>query len=427
MDNKKAAQALLNFINTSPSAFHVVATAKSALRSAGFKELLPGQDWVLLPGEQYYLTPYDSMLIAFSIGPDGPGKLRIAAAHTDFPCLRIKPACSLQEKSYGKLNVEPYGGLIYNTWLDRPLSIAGKVALRGDDPFHPDIYWLDMKRPVLTIPNLAIHMNREINKGVTINPQKDLLPLAQTIEADTPKDFFMTQLASELDCLKESILAYELTIYPFEQGSLLGFNNDFISSPRLDNLTSVQACLVGLMESHRAQGLNVVALFDNEEVGSRTKQGAGSFVLAQTLERIYTALGGGRNEFLRQQSHAFMLSVDVAHGLHPNAPEKNDLTNIPILNNGVVLKTAANQSYAGDCEAMAIMGELCTTHHIPYQIFANRSDVAGGSTLGSIASTLLPIRTMDIGIPLLAMHSSRETMGSRDQQSLESLITVFFS
>lgn len=428
MDDVKVAEDLLKFIDFSVSPFHAVKASEDILKEAGFSELLTTKEWQLKPGGKYFTQVYGSTLIAFTIGENPRNRLRIAAAHTDFPCLRIKPAASLAENGYGKLNVEVYGGMILNTWLDRPLSVAGKVVLAGKDAFSPKTKYIDIKRPLLTIPNLAIHMNRKVNEGVELNRQKDMLPLATMLPKELKDtDFFADLLAKELACEKEEILSYELTVYPTENGCVFGFAEEFISSPRLDNLTAVKGCLDGLLEGKCPDGINIIALFDNEEVGSRTKQGAGSLVLPQIIERIYETLGYSRQAYFADIAGGFMLSVDVAHAMHPNMPEKNDITNKPILNGGVALKVAASQSYAGDAEAVAVIRGLCQEAELSYQYFVNRSDITGGSTLGSIASSLLPMRTMDIGIPILAMHSARETMGLKDQATLKKLLCVFFS
>lgn len=428
MDDVKVAEDLLKFIDFSVSPFHAVKASEDILKKAGFSELLATKEWQLKPGGKYFTQVYGSTLIAFTVGENPRARLRIAAAHTDFPCLRIKPAASLAENGYGKLNVEVYGGMILNTWLDRPLSVAGKVVLAGKDAFSPKTKYIDIKRPLLTIPNLAIHMNRKVNEGVELNRQKDMLPLATMLPKELKDtDFFADLLAKELACEKEEILSYELTVYPTENGCVFGFAEEFISSPRLDNLTAVKGCLDGLLEGKCPDGINIIALFDNEEVGSRTKQGAGSLVLPQIIERIYETLGYSRRAYFADIAGGFMLSVDVAHAMHPNMPEKNDITNKPILNGGVALKVAASQSYAGDAEAVAVIRGLCQEAELSYQYFVNRSDITGGSTLGSIASSLLPMRTMDIGIPILAMHSARETMGLKDQTTLKKLLCVFFS
>ena len=428
MTKEQTAQELLSFISRSVSPFHSVEAGVQLLKQNAFQELLPDTVWKLKKNGKYFVRVYGSSLMAFVIGKNPRAELHIVSAHTDFPCLRVKPAAAVQANGYGKLNVELYGGMIRSTWMDRPLSLAGKVVLQGKDAFHPEVRLMDLSRPVMTIPSLAIHMNRKVNEGVELNPQKDMLPLlTMTEDEEGQADFFSALLAEELSCAKEEILSYELTVYPAEQGCLLGSRQEFISSPRIDNLTSVKACLSGLFRGDSQEGLHVAALFDNEEVGSRTKQGAGSLVLPMLLERIYLALGLTRADYLQDIAGGFMLSADVAHAIHPNVPEKNDITNKPVLNGGVVLKLAASQAYAGDAEAAAIVTALCRQAEIPHQYFVNRSDEKGGSTLGSILSALLPLRTMDIGVPILAMHSARETMGTADQTALEALVQEFFS
>ena len=426
-------EGLLEFIRKSPSPFHTVQAGKELLAEGGFQELQRTERWNLQAGGKYFFDVYGSTLMAFQLGTKPvlhgtEAALRIAAAHTDFPCFRIKPAAGIKKESYGSLNIETYGGLILSTWQDRPLSLAGKIVLRGPDAFHPEVRLVDFERPLMTIPSLAIHMNRKVNEGVALNPQKDLLPLFQMLESEgKDADFFAEALAYECGCLKEDILSYELSAYPVEQGCKVGFAGEFISSPRLDNLTSVKACLDGILRGTLDSGLQVAALFDNEEVGSRTKQGAGSAILMQLLQRIYTQFGSNQEDLMQDIAAGLMLSADVAHALHPNYADKNDPTNKPVLNGGVVLKQAASQSYAGDAEAVAITAELCRQNGIAFQQFVNRADAKGGSTLGSIASALVPVRTMDIGIPMLAMHSARETMGVKDQAAITALVTAFFS
>lgn len=269
-------------------------------------------------------------------------------------------------------------------------------------------------------------MNRQANDGVALNPQKDLLPVMGLDDQALTNHFFLDFLSEKCHCLPEAILSYDLTVYPCETGCSLGWHDEFISSPRLDNLTSVLACLMGLVKEDRADGLNVTALFDNEEVGSQTKQGADSQILPGILRRIYHAFGFTDDDFSADLGQAFMLSVDVAHAIHPNVPEKCDVTNQPIMGHGVALKIASSQRYAGDATAVAVVKALCRENEIPYQVFMNRSDIPGGSTLGSLLSANLPLRTMDIGIPITAMHSCRELMGAADEESLVRLIRAFF-
>ena len=423
-EEKSCAEDLIEFIDASTSPYHVVEQSTKLLRSVPMNENV-----AFSAGQVCSFSLYNTGIIFVAIGKNAAkGPLRIACAHTDFPCLRVKSNPILNVHGYGKLNVEVYGGMIRNTWMDRPLSLAGAVALRGADPFAPTLRRVDFRRPLMIVPNLAIHMNRKVNEGIELKPQKDLLPLffqnADGDEDDTKK--LLVLLAEELGVSAEDILSYDLNAYPYERGCLLGCDDAFLSAPRLDNLSSVKACMDAIREWH-GEGIRVVALFDNEEVGSRTKQGAGSTALAMILERVYDVIGLERREYLAKILEGFCLSVDVAHALHPNAPEKADPTNYPLLGGGVVLKVASNQSYAGDPEAFAVVAGLCERDDIPYQVFTNHSDAPSGATLGSILSTQIPMRTMDIGAPILGMHSARETMGTTDQMALTRLIRSFFS
>lgn len=418
---------LLEYIDNSTSPYHTVKASADVLKAKGFEELQLDELWAFSEGD-YFVKVYDTTLIAFHVGTNLRDSLRIASAHTDFPALRVKPNPLIEAKGYGKLNVETYGGLILNTWLDRPLSMAGVVVTRSEDPFHPEIHYVDMARPLLTIPNLAIHMNRNINDGVALDKQLHMLPLFMMAnETEAINDEWLTFLSEQVKRPAEDILSYELTLYPVEGGTTFGRYDEFISSPRIDNLTSCMACLEGILEAQQveAEGLRLIALFDNEEVGSRTKQGGASTILSQLVERIYMATGHTKAECYADIAGGFMLSADVAHGYHPNYPEKNDMTNVPVLNQGLVLKVAASQSYAGDAWAMATVKALCETNDIPYQIYVNRSNIPGGSTVGSISSAMLTMRTMDVGVPILAMHSARETMGANDQEALEHLMRAF--
>ena len=425
MNQMDDAEKLLQLTEEGTSPFHVTASVERQLQKAGFQKVELGEDWKLEKGGRYYLAHHGSSLLAFTIGKDyrnGDG-FRIAAAHTDFPGLRIKPAPEVKKAGYRQLNVEVYGGAILNTWLDRPLSASGRVALRSDDVFHPRMCLVDFKKPFLTIPNLAIHMNREVNKGVELNRQTDMLPVFGLEDSEE----FLTRLAEQLQVDREDILEYELGLYNTDTGDYLGLAEEFISSPRLDNLTSVQAITTAMIEGGRERGINVAAYFDHEEIGSRTKQGAGSTLLSAVLERILLSLTENRAEFLETYGDSMLLSVDVAHGIHPNHTDKHDPTNQNVLGKGVCIKEACTQSYATDSEAVAIVQQICESRGISYQKFVNRSDIAGGSTLGSIASSVLPVRTVDIGVPLLAMHSGRELMGTADQESLRQLIQEFYS
>ncbi len=426
MNTERVAEKLLETLKRSTCSFTTAKYAMERLKSAGFTELPLSKAWNPARGGKYYVNLYDSGVVAFTVGLQS-GRLCIAAAHTDHPCLYIKPKPEMTEKDYGKLNVEVYGGAILNTWLDRPLSVAGKVTLRSSEIFHPKTRIVDFERPICTVPNLAIHLNREINKGVELNRQKDMLPLCAMLDETWNRDgFFMEYLAEELSVRPEEILDYELYVYNCEEGCVLGLNNDFISAPRLDNITSVEACVQAILKDPAASGVHMIALYDNEEIGSRTKQGADSVLLSMIVEKLYTALDYSREDLIRETLEGFLLSVDVAHGLHPNRPEKSDPTNVDLLNRGIILKRAASQSYATDCESIGILEQICEKYRIPYQKYESRSDGTTGSTLGTIANKYLPMRAADIGAPVLAMHSARELMGMKDQAYLEEFLTKYF-
>lgn len=421
---------LTTFLEKAVSPYHAVEACKEVLESAGFEEVHLKNRWQIKQGGKYFMCHFGSTLIAFTVGEDyQPGDgFRIAACHTDFPCFRVKPNPEMTENQYLKLNVEPYGGMILNTWLDRPLSMAGRVSLRSENMFKPELRLVDFKKPMFLIPNLAIHMNRKVNEGVELNKQTDMLPLCGLYEEPSEKEgFFSKLLAEELNVEKEDILEYELNLYNADKPETTGLKDEFLSAPRLDNITSVLAILDGIAKGERKRGINVACFFDNEEIGSRTKQGAGSAILNIVLEKLSDTLNPGCGMFVENMAESILLSVDVAHGLHPNQPGKSDPTHKNILGRGFVIKEAASQSYATDSEAVAILRQLCDSENIPYQRFANRSDSAGGGTLGSIASALLPVLTMDVGVPLLAMHSARELMGIEDQKSLEKMVEAFYT
>lgn len=421
---------LFDLLGKSVTPFHTVSAAQEQLEEAGFQELQMKNSWVMEPKGKYFMKHHDSTLLAFTVGEKAGygGSFRIAAAHTDFPCLHLKPNPEVVCESYAQVNVEVYGGAILNTWLDRPLSLAGKVALRSEEIFKPEIRLIDVKDKIFTIPNLAIHMNREVNDGVALNKQTDMLPLVGMIKDELEKkNFMMTYLAKKLDVKMEDILDYELFLYCAEEPTYIGIDQEFISAPRLDDVNSVQALLSGIIEGENNNGYNLIALFNHEEIGSSTKQGAGSSLLNSVLEKILIANGRTSEQVIESMYDSILLSVDVAHALHPNKPAKMDITNKPVLNGGIIIKEACAQTYATDCEAVAIIQQICESEHIPYQKFVNRSDERGGGTLGAIASALLPVKTIDVGVPLLAMHSAKELMGAKDELALYQLVKAFFS
>lgn len=417
---------LMITLKDATSPFHTVRNAAEKLRFAGFEELKPEDSWKLDRGGRYYVDIYGTTLFAFTIGEnfDADNGVRLAAAHTDWPCLRVKPAPEIIKNGYATLNVEVYGGPILNTWLDRPLSIAGRVTVKGENEFSPRNILVDFKRSILTIPNLAIHLS----KGLELNKQVDLSPIIGMIGEQLDKDdYFIKMLADEVKVKPEDIVFFDLYIYNTDSSQLMGINCDFISSPRLDDTTGVEACINGILESDNADSLNVSILFDNEEIGSCTKQGAGSVITGVILEKIMESLGVSREKYLSSLFKSTMLSIDVAHGIHPNHPEKYDVTSTAVLNKGIVIKTNSNQSYATDGASVGIVKAICDNNDIPYQMYANRSDVVGGSTLGSIAAAFTAVQTVDIGVPVLAMHSARELMGVKDMAALNELVINFFN
>lgn len=429
-EEQQFAQELLDFIDASPSSFHVVENLKKMLMLQGFEALLPEKKWSLIPGGKYFVTRNNSALIAFIVG-QGKADLhgfRLIGAHTDSPGFRVKPLAEIPvEKHYLKLNVETYGSPILNTWLDRPLSLAGRIVLRGDSPFAPQIKLFRSNHPLLVIPNLAIHMNRKVNEGVELNKQKDLLPLLTQISGDLQKEgLLINYIADTLTCLPEEILDFDLFLHEFEKGCLLGLQQEFISSGRLDNLAMIHAGAWALARTKPALMTQVLACFDHEECGSTSKQGAASPFLTHVLERILVAQKKDREAYFRALANSFLISADMAHALHPNAGEKHDPVNRPVLNGGPVIKLSANQSYTTDAESAAVFTALCQHAGVPFQKFVNRSDERGGSTIGPISSTHLDIRSVDIGNPILAMHSIRELGGVKDHWAMAKVFSTFY-
>lgn len=419
---------LFDLLQKGTSQFHTILAAKETLIKEGFEELEFKENWQLTRGGKYLLSHHGSTLFAFTIGKEFQAEdgFRIAASHGDFPGFRIKPNAGMEVKGYLQLNTEGYGGAILSSWLDRPLSVAGRVVLKSDDVFKPKVQFIDMKKPVLIIPNLAIHFNREMNKGVELRKQVEMLPIYGTASEELTKDGFAMAVAEALGVTKEDILDYELTIYNTDKPEIVGLKEEFVLSPRLDNLTSTQAIMEGIVNSQRAKGLNMMVVFDHEEIGSCSKQGAASTLLTTVLEKIYVSLGMTKADYVAALEDSLFMSVDVSHAYHPNYGAKYDITNQHVLNQGFAIKEAAGQSYATDSEAIAIVQQICEKEQIAYQKFVKHSDSVGGGTLGSISSAMLPIRTVDMGVPILAMHSSRETMGVKDYESLIDFMEAYY-
>ena len=327
-----------------------------------------------------------------------------------------------------QLLADPYGGMIHSTWLDRPLSAAGVVTVRSESVLAPERLRVDFGKPILTIPSLAIHLNREVNKGVAYNPNKDMLPVCATVEKEFNKDgFFLKKLAEQLHVEPDDILSYDLCLYNAEEPVLCGFDEDILTSPRLDNITSTYAILYGITNCARKRGVTAAILFDNEEVGSGTKQGADSATLGLILEKISIALGANRSEYIDSLTAGFMLSCDVAHAKHPNHADMADGTSASEMNKGVSLKMNYEQRYATEAAGIGIIEGICKKHDIPYQRYMNRPDLRGGGTLGSYAASQLGMSVADVGVPMLAMHSCRETMGAKDQDALNRLVEAYMN
>lgn len=418
MTEIKFAQDLIDFLYDSPTAFHAVENVKKVLENAGFEEVKEEERWNLKKGGKYYTTKNKSALVAFVVGNgeiENSG-FKIIGAHTDSPTFRIKPACEMVvENTYVKLNTEKYGGAILSTWFDRPLSVAGRVVIKGESILYPETRLVNIKKPILVIPNVAIHMNREVNTGFDINAQRDTLPLLALVNEELEKgNYLLNAMAKELGVEAKDIVDFDLYLYEYEKGSIIGLMDEFISSSRLDDLQMVHAGIDALIKAPVVGGTNVMVCFDNEEIGSATKQGADSDMLANILERIALSFGKGREDFFRALAKSFLISADNAHAVHPNSPDKHDPTSRPMVNKGPVIKLNANFAYTTDSESSAVYEAVCKAAEVPYQKFVNRSDVRGGSTIGPISSTHLNIRSVDIGNPTFAMHSVRELAGVKD-------------
>ncbi len=428
-EQQEFANDLIDFISYSPSTFHATRNIKAALLRKGFKELNLTEEWNIEKEGRYFVSQNDTSLIAFVVGMGAPETdgFRIIAAHTDSPCIKIKPSPEISQNGYLKLNTEIYGGAILSTWFDRPLSIAGRVAIKSKNPFKPEIRQFNAKRPLLVIPNLAIHFNRNVNHGVEINPQAHVQPLLTCVKSPLENiNYLVDLIASELNTSPDNILDFDLTLYDTEKGTLVGANNEFILSPKLDNLSMIHAAMESLFTSPVINSTQIVACFDNEEVGSRTRQGAGSPFLKNVLERIIYKLNGDKEEYMRAIYNSFLISADPAHAIHPNYAEMSCPTNRPIINHGPVIKYNADQKYTTDAESAAVFVALAQAAGSPIQRYTNRSDLAGGSTLGSISSTQVDIKSVDVGTPMLAMHSARELCGVYDHFNMKNIFKEFF-
>ncbi|MCM1066169.1 MAG: M18 family aminopeptidase [Muribaculaceae bacterium] len=404
---------LCKFLDDSPVNFWAVDTVRHRLEEHGFSELKMEEEWTLTPGDRRYVTKNGSAIFAFIVGQaDAARGFNMVAAHSDSPGFRIKPKCEMPFEGGGlKLNTEVYGGPILYTWFDRPLSVAGRVMLRSSDPLHPEIRLLRIDRPILIIPHLAIHFNRAVNEGNKLSKQKDMLPVAAIDGCEASEGFVRLAIADELGVAAEDIIDYDISLYTTQKACCTGYWGNMISSGRLDDLSMVHAGLTALLLKADVPSdyTRVLAIFDNEETGSGTKQGAASPVLEHILRRIVYCKGGSEADFFRAVASSFMISADNAHGFHPNYPEKYDPTNHPVLGGGPCIKVNANCKYMTDAESATVFATLCERAGVPCQYFVNHSDVAGGSTLGNILTSQIPLRGVDMGAPLWAMHSACET------------------
>ena len=425
---------VITLLNESPTNFQAIKCLKDYLKKADFRELDIKQPFPKLsPGSLCFVTKDDASLFAFRIGNENPANVgfKIIAAHADSPSFRIKPNSEmLCEGGLIKLNIESYGSPIFYTWFDRPLSLAGRVFLRTNSPFHPLCRLFHIKRPLLVIPHLAYHLNKTVNDGNNLSIQKDMLPIISIIRESLEKDnYLLSVIAKELNVDKNEILDFELNLYDTTAACLLGVNNEFINSGRMDNLLMVYAALNALVNSSRNDMSQVLAVFDNEEVGNTTKQGAASPILRNLLERILISSNGCNSEsFYIAMENSFMICADTTHAFHPNYSEKYDPTNHVILGKGPAIQTNANKRYSTDAESASVFIEICKREGVPFQYYTNHSDIPGGSTLGNIFSIQLPIRSVDVGIPLLGMHSIRETASIEDLYlTINSFISFFNS
>lgn len=424
-------KSLINFLNDSPCNFLAVDTVKGMLSEAGFREQRLENAFDVKQGDKFFFTKNDSAIFTVKVGKKQPVEtgFKIVAAHSDSPCFRIKPhAAMLTDGGLVKLNTEVYGGPILYTWFDRPLSIAGRVILKGKKALRPVTRLIKIERPLLTIPHLAIHFNRAVNEGNPLSKQKDLLPIFALVNERLEADNLLVNLvADELKVAVEEILDFDLLLYDTTPACTFGLRDEFISSGRLDDLSMVHAAITALLDAPDGDATLVAAIFDNEETGSGTKQGAASPVLTEALLRLVTALGGSHEDYCRALQLSFMISADNAHAFHPNYAEKYDPTNHPTLGGGPCVKINSNCKYMTDAHSAAIFRSLCDAAGVRMQYFVNHSDVAGGSTLGNILTAQADIEGVDVGNPILAMHSVRETASVTDHADMIAVMTRFFT
>ena len=412
---------LLDFIDRSPTAWHAAANIAAELERAGYTRLYEEENWQLQAPGKYYAVRNGSAVIALNL-PEQPDGFLIMAAHDDSPAFRVK--AEGEEKTlgiYSRLAVEKYGGMLCSTWLDRPLSLAGRVAVREEGGVTMKLVNID--RDLLVIPNLAIHMDRSANEGKSFNVNVDMIPLIGSAESKTGLNAL---IAGELGVKEEDIVSRELNLYPRTPGTVWGAENEFISAPRLDDLQCAFGCLKGFLQADKPKKATVLCIFDNEEVGSGTRQGADSGFLDDMLSRAWASLGRTDAQYRAALAGSFMVSADNAHAIHPNHPEFADRSERPVMNGGIVIKFNASMSYTTDGLSAAVFSELCRAAEVPVQRYANRPDLRGGSTLGHISLAHVSVPTLDIGLAQLAMHSSYETAGAKDTEYLVRAARAFY-
>lgn len=421
--NIQHVEELFQFIENSPSCFHAIETIRKKLNAEGFIELVEGRSWQIEKGKKYYVTRNLSSIIAFKIPENDFKNFHIVASHSDSPTFKIKENAEIEvNNKYVKLNTEKYGGMICSTWFDRPLSIAGRILVKEGKLVKTHLVNID--KDLVIIPNLAIHMNRAVNDGYKYNAQIDMLPLYGD---NTSKGSLMKTVAQSVGVEEDSILGTDLFLYNRMRGTKIGANSEYISSPRLDDLECAYASLSAFLSETNSNSASVYCVFDNEEVGSGTKQGADSTLLYDVLRRINMCLGNSEEDYYKLIASSFMISADNAHALHPNYSDKSDPTNKVYMNDGIVIKYNANQKYTTDAVSASIFKSICDSVNVPYQTFTNRSDILGGSTLGNISNAHVSLNTIDIGLAQLAMHSTYETAGAKDVTYLIDALKAFYN
>ena len=419
---KYTLEGLVSYLKASPSPFHAVAALAGTLENEGYQLLKESDRWTIEPGGKYYVTRNRSAIIAFRVPECGFAPVLAVASHSDSPMFKVKPHAELTvQGKYVQLDTERYGGMILSTWLDRPLSVAGRLMVRTENGLAAKLVNVD--RDFILIPNLAIHMNREMNENCKYNAQVDMMPLYGDLNA---KDTFDAAIAEAAGVKAEDVAASDLFVYNRMQPSVWGREDMYISAPRLDDLECAYTSLCAFTESKNDAAISMFCVFDNEEVGSGTRQGADSTFFEDVILRAAHALNVDADEVRACLASSFLVSADNAHAMHPNHPEKADAVNRPYMNEGIVIKYSANQKYTTDSVSGAAFAEICRSAGVPTQVFANRSDVPGGSTLGNISGSHVSIPTVDIGLAQLAMHSSYETAGTRDAQYMADGLRAFY-